>query len=129
MSETPMNGLDFRGFLFGEELTKGHLQGATQQLAPEINEITDQSLFGRIWQDSKLSLRDRTLVMISMMASLGHERELGFQIRGGLRHGLSQDEIVGAIAQLMFYIGLPKTHLALRIAQEQFRAVAAENDE
>ncbi len=123
-----MNGLDFREFLFGADLTKGHLQGATQMFAPEINEITDQALFGRIWQDSRLPLRDRTLVMITMMASLGHERELGFQIRGGLRHGLSQDEIIAAIVQLTFYIGLPKTHLALRIAQEQFRAVASEND-
>lgn len=106
---------EMRTYVFGEELTANHNKGATVRLAPELNKLVDGAIFEGVWQLPHLELKLKSLVTISGLAAVGHERELGFHMRAGLRNGLTQEMIVGAIMQLAFYIGLPRAHAAIRV--------------
>lgn len=119
-SRPPLSGREFRELLFGSEAVARHMLGATEALAPELTRVTDEANFGVIWQLPGLSVRDRRLVTITALAVLGREGELAAHIRGALRDGVRQTELVQAIVQLTFYTGIPTVHAALRVAREAF---------
>lgn len=133
MSDTPkasevVDGLAFRGVLFGDSAVSGHLQGATQRLAPQLNLITDRALFEEVWQADGLALRDRSLVTIAALGALGRERELGAHIAAALELGISREELTNVFVQLAWYVGLPPVHGALRAIDAVFSAIDERTD-
>lgn len=93
------------------------LMGAT---APKLAELTDDVLYGDIWERPGLSKRDRSLVTISALIALNRPDQLRSHINLGLRNGLTKDEIVETITQMAFYSGWPSAVSAVAIAKEVF---------
>jgi 4-carboxymuconolactone decarboxylase len=89
-------------------------------LAPHLAEITDQVLFGDVWENSALPPRDRSLVTITSLISLYRTNELPFHMRRALENGITKDEIIGIITHLAFYAGWPPAMTALQIAKNVF---------
>ena len=81
--------------------------------------------FGEIWSRQELSRRDRSLVVIAMLAALGQESELSFHVRGGLNHGLTRDEIREVMTHLCLYIGFPRAVQGMRTALDVFARMDA----
>jgi 4-carboxymuconolactone decarboxylase len=93
-------------------------------LSPELAEITDTVLFGRVWADPALSPRDRSLVTITSLISLYRVNELPFHFGKAIDNGLTREEIIAAITHLAFYAGWPPAMTALQIARKTFEATA-----
>jgi 4-carboxymuconolactone decarboxylase len=90
-------------------------------IAPDLPEITDTVLFGRVWEDKSLSPRDRSLVTIVTLAALYRQNELPFHLAKGIENGLSQEEIIAAITHTAFYAGWPTAMTAIQIARTVFQ--------
>ena len=75
--------------------------------APELVRLTDEVLFGQVWADPGLSQRDRSLVTVAALVSLGRTEQLRSHLRRAMDNGLSKDELVHAITHLAFYAGWP----------------------
>ncbi|MEE1765228.1 carboxymuconolactone decarboxylase family protein [Streptomyces sp. SP18BB07] len=92
-------------------------QSAAQKLlgdfAPKLVELTDDVLFGDIWERPGLSPRDRSLVTVTTLAALYRTDQLGFHLGRALENGLSKDELVEAITHLAFYAGWPNAMSAI----------------
>jgi 4-carboxymuconolactone decarboxylase len=89
-------------------------------IAPHLAEITDKVLFGDVWENTTLSLRDRSLVTITSLISLYRVNELPFHLQRALDNGLSEDEIIAVITHLAFYAGWPPAMSALSVARKLF---------
>ncbi|GHE73381.1 hypothetical protein GCM10014715_29690 [Streptomyces spiralis] len=76
-------------------------------VAPKLADLTDDVLFGDVWERPGLSKRDRSLVTVTALAALYRTDQLGFHLRTALKNGLSQEELVEAITHLAFYAGWP----------------------
>ena len=81
--------------------------------APELVRLTDEVLFGQVWADPGLSQRDRSLVTVAALVSLGRTEQLRSHLRRGLDNGLGKDELVRAITHLAFYAGWPAAMTAM----------------
>ena len=75
--------------------------------APELVRLTDEVLFGQVWADPGLSQRDRSLVTVAALVSLGRTEQLRSHLRRAMDNGLSKDELVTAMTHLAFYAGWP----------------------
>jgi len=95
----------------------GQLYG---DFAPKLVELTDDVLFGDVWERPGLSKRDRSLATVTALIALNRTEQLPFHIRRGLENGLSKDELLELITHLAFYSGWPNSMSALRIAKEEF---------
>lgn len=115
-------GREFRARLFGEAAVDKALAGATATLAPWITEMSDRALFEDVWQADGLSLRDRSLVTVAAMTAMGRTTELRHHLAAALRLGLTEEELIHAIGQLVLYAGLPAVHAAYAVAREVFEA-------
>jgi 4-carboxymuconolactone decarboxylase len=85
-------------------------QTAPQQLAsvaPKLVELTDEVLFGDVWERPGLSPRDRSLVTVSVLAALYRTEQLGFHLKLAMDNGLTAEELGEALTHLAFYAGWP----------------------
>jgi 4-carboxymuconolactone decarboxylase len=76
-------------------------------LAPKLAELTDEVLFGDVWERPGLSPRDRSLVTVAALIALDRADQLRSHLRRALDNGLTEPELVEAITQLAFYAGWP----------------------
>ncbi|MET8179820.1 carboxymuconolactone decarboxylase family protein [Streptomyces sp. NPDC005336] len=93
------------------------------QIAPKLVEVTNDVLFGDVWERTELSPRDRSLVTVSALAALYRSEQLPYHLGKALENGLSVEELSEAITHLAFYAGWPNAMTAItllkKIADEQ----------
>ena len=88
--------------------------------APKFVELTDQVLFGDVWERPELSKRDRSLVTVAALVALNRPEQLRFHLGRALENGVTKEELIEAITHLAFYSGWPCAVTAMGIAKEQF---------
>jgi 4-carboxymuconolactone decarboxylase len=100
-------------------------QSRAQQLmgdiAPKLAELTDNVLFGDIWERPGLSKRDRSLVTVSALIALNRPDQLRSHLALARQNGVTETEIVEAITHLAFYSGWPNAVSAVGVAREVFK--------
>jgi 4-carboxymuconolactone decarboxylase len=89
-------------------------------IAPKLVELTDDVLFGDVWERSQLSKRDRSLITVAALVSLYRPEQLPFHLRRALENGVTQEELVELITHLAFYAGWPAAMSAMTRAKEAF---------
>jgi 4-carboxymuconolactone decarboxylase len=85
-------------------------------VAPKFVQLTNDVVFGDLWQRSDLTLRDRSLVTIAALAAMGDDDQLDFYLRGGLESGLTRGQITEALTHLGFYAGWTRATKAMTAA-------------
>lgn len=81
--------------------------------APKLAELTEQLLFGDIWQRPELAARDRSLITVAALVALYRCEQLPFHLERALANGLTRIELSELITHLAFYSGWPTAHSAL----------------
>lgn len=76
--------------------------------------------FGEIWCRPQLSRRDRSIVVISILTTLGAVAELDVHAAAGLRHGLTRVEVEEIVHHLSLYAGIPRAVEAIRAVRASF---------
>jgi 4-carboxymuconolactone decarboxylase len=100
----------------GENAELGH--GPMAELAPEVDRLKDELLWGAIWSDSSIDIKTRSLCTISALMVLGIEEQLANHMQWALHCGVTPQQLYSLASQMMVYGGLPRGHLAMRLAKE-----------
>lgn len=95
-------------------------QGAIGDFAPKLAQVTDDVLYGDIWERPELSKRDRSLATVAALFALNRPDQLRSHLRIALQNGLTREELIEAITHLAFYAGWPNAITALGVAREVF---------
>jgi 4-carboxymuconolactone decarboxylase len=83
------------------------LQDPSPENAPMLAETVDH-LFARIWSRSTLSIRDRRLLTLGVIAALGRQDLAEIQFTGALRNEeLTREQIGEVVLHLAYYAGWP----------------------
>jgi 4-carboxymuconolactone decarboxylase len=88
--------------------------------APKLIELTEEVIYGDVWERGELPKRDRSLITIAALIAMGRERQLVGHLGRALDNGVTQDEIIETITHLAFYSGWPVAMTAAAIAKEVF---------
>ena len=76
---------------------------------------------GDLWSRPPLSRRDRSLLVISVLAAQARDEELELHTQVGLHHGLSRVEIEEVLLHVAAYVGFPAAMAAFRRMDAAFR--------
>src|SRR3954453_20374914 len=87
-------------------------------IAPKLAEITEDVLFGDIWERPQLSKRDRSLVTCAALVATGKTEQMSFHFPRAIENGVTQEEVVEMITHLAFYVGWPSAMSAITRAKE-----------
>ena len=91
-----------------------------QEVAPKLAELTNDVLFGDVWERTALSKRDRSLIIVAVLTALYRTDQLRGHIGRALDNGVTKDEIAEVITQMAFYAGWPTAANAVRVAKEVY---------
>ncbi len=89
--------------------------------APKLAQLTDDVLFGDVWERSELSPRDRSLVTVAALIANGNTEQLAGHLGRAKQNGLSESELAEVIIHLAFYAGWPRAMSAVKVAREVFK--------
>jgi len=100
-------------------------QSRAQQLmgdfAPKLVELTDDVLFGDVWERTELSPRDRSMVTVAALIANGNTEQLSGHLNRARENGLSETELAEVMIHLAFYAGWPRAVSAILVAKEVFK--------
>lgn len=89
-------------------------------IAPKLVDLTENVLFGDVWERPGLSKRDRSLITVAALVALYRGEQLRGHLERALNNGVTQSEIVELITHLAFYSGWPTAMSAALLAREVF---------
>ena len=90
-------------------------------LAPKFAELNDDVLFGEVWsREDQLSPRDRSMITIAALFSAGLYPQLKSHLSLGKAHGVTKQEAVEIVTQLVFYCGWPKAWSTFPLIQDVY---------
>jgi len=92
--------------------------------SPKLAELSDDVLFGDVWERPQLSKRDRSLVTCAALVALGKTEQMGFHFPRAIENGVTEEELVELITHMAFYGGWPNAMSAVMKAKELFAAKA-----
>ena len=84
-------------------------------IAPKLAELTDDVVFGDIWERKGLSKRDRSMITVATLVALNRTEQLSFHLNFALENGVTQEELVELITHLAFYAGWPPAVSAINL--------------
>ena len=91
-----------------------------RQVAPKLIELSEQVLYGDVWERPQLSKRDRSMIVVATLIALGRSEQLKGHLERALANGVTREEIGEIITHLAFYAGWPASMTAGRVAKEVF---------
>lgn len=93
---------------------------AVYDVAPGLGHFTDDVLFGEVWERAELSPRDRSIVTLATLVSIGKAAQVANYVRRALDNGVQPEEIGELITHLAFYSGWPNAMSAVTEVREVF---------
>jgi 4-carboxymuconolactone decarboxylase len=88
--------------------------------APKLVRLTDDVLFGDVWERPELSKRDRSLATVAALVAMNRPDQLRFHLSYAVQNGVKQEELIEVITHLAFYSGWPNAMSAIMAAKEVF---------
>ena len=87
------------------------------EFAPKLTSLTQEVLFGDVWERPELAKRDRSLATIAALVAGGNAEQLVSHVRLARRNGLTETEIKEVIIHLAFYAGWPRAMSAMLVVK------------
>jgi len=118
-------GLQIRREVVGDEYVDRSF-AAAGEFGADFQQLLTEYCWGAAWGRGGLSRRDRSLINLAMIGTLGRAAEFRVHLRGALRNGCTEDEIKDTLIQMAVYAGVPAGVEAFRIAAEVIAEADAE---
>lgn len=93
------------------------LRKSIGEFAPKLVDLTEEVLFGDVWERPGLSKRDRSLITCAALVSTGKTEQMDFHFPNAIKNGVTQEELVEMITHLAFYVGWPNAMSAVNRAK------------
>jgi 4-carboxymuconolactone decarboxylase len=84
--------------------------------------LITEAAWGHVWSRPQLSLRERSLITIALLAALGHDEEVAMHVRAAANTGASASDIMEALLHVALYAGVPAANRAIKIAKRELSA-------
>ncbi len=97
---------------------------------PEGNAFTDvmlEQVFAEVWSRDVLSIRDRRILLLGIIAEKGETMTFGIQVKAALKNGeLAPDEVREFTLMIAQYAGYPRAAALIGVIETQIAEVEKE---
>ena len=95
----------------------GALRKTLGEIAPKLVDLTEDVLFGDVWERPQLSKRDRSLITCAALIATGKTEQIDFHFPIAMKNGVTREELIEMITHLAFYAGWPNAMSAINRAK------------
>ena len=108
-------GMQVRREVLGDEHVDRATAAATE-LTADFQDFITRYVWGEIWTRPGLTRPERSMITLSVLATLGREEELALHLKAAIRNGLTPAQISEVLLQVEVYAGVPAANRAFAIA-------------
>jgi len=102
---------------------------ATTAFDRPFQELITDAAWGKVWSRDTISLRERSMITIALLAALGHDEELAMHIKATRNTGARASDITEALLHVAIYAGVPAANRAFAIARGILAAEDGDTDD
>ncbi len=85
-----------------------------------FQELITEGAWGTVWSSDRISLRDRSMLTLALLAAMGNFEEIPMHIRATANTGASKDDVLEAFQHVAIYAGVPRANHALKLAKQTY---------
>ena len=120
MSNRAQTGMATRRKVLGDAHVDRAEAGKTSFDAP-FQDLITEGAWGSVWSRPTISLRERSILTLALLAALGNEEEFAMHIRATANTSASPDDVMEALLHVAVYAGVPRANAAIKIAKDVYR--------
>jgi 4-carboxymuconolactone decarboxylase len=91
-----------------------------------FQQFITEGVWGSVWARPQLTLRERSMVTLALLAARGHHEELALHLRATRNTGASEDDIREVLLHVAAYAGVPAANSAIAVAKRVYGEMKAE---
>lgn len=103
-------------------------EAAKTPLDGPFQELITEGAWGTVWASDALTLRERSMLTLALLAATGNFEEIPMHIRATARTGASKTDVAEAFQHVAIYAGVPRANHALKLAKQTYAEMEV-NDE
>ncbi len=125
MSENYAKGMKIRRKVLGDS----HVNAAESKKTAfdeAFQTLITEGAWGNVWARDTISLRERSMLTLALLAATGSFEEIAMHIRATANTGASPDDVMEALLHVAVYAGVPRANQAIRIARATYEEMGIE---
>ena len=127
MSDRYDKGMEVRRKVLGDAHVDRAERAKTAFDEPFQTLITEGA-WGTVWASDAISLRERSMLTLALLAATGNFEEIPMHIRATARTGASKQDVLEAFQHVAIYAGVPRANHALKLAKATFAEMEADDE-
>ncbi|WP_375569131.1 4-carboxymuconolactone decarboxylase [Seohaeicola saemankumensis] len=127
MSERFDKGMAVRRKVLGD----AHVDRAERAKTPfdePFQTLITEGAWGTVWASDGISLRERSMLTLALLAATGNFEEIPMHIRATARTGASKQDVLEAFQHVAIYAGVPRANHALKLAKATYAEMEADDE-
>ena len=86
----------------------------------DFQRFISEGAWGSVWARPGLDRRARSMLVIALLAALGHHDELAMHLRATRNTGTTVEDVQEVLLMVAVYAGVPAANAAIRIAKQVY---------
>ncbi len=119
MSDRFETGMRMRRTVLGDAHVD-RAEAAKTELDTAFQTLITEAAWGTVWASDRITLRERSMLTLALLAATGNFDEIPMHIRATLRTGASKEDVAEVFQHVAVYAGVPRANRALQIAKATF---------
>ncbi|MBN4066281.1 4-carboxymuconolactone decarboxylase [Ahrensia sp. AH-315-G08] len=88
--------------------------------------LITETAWGNVWASDNLTLRERSMLTLALLAALGNFEEIPMHIRATINTGASKQDVMETFQHVAIYAGVPRANQALKLAKQTYAEMEQE---
>lgn len=88
--------------------------------------LITEGAWGTVWASDAISLRERSMLTLALLAATGNFDEIPMHIRATSNTGASKQDVIEAFQHVAIYAGVPKANHAIKLAKQTYAEMEGE---
>lgn len=119
MADRFADGMKIRRKVLGD----AHVDRAEAAKTPfdePFQTMITEGAWGTVWSSDRISLRERSMLTLALLAATGNFAEIPMHIRATANTGATKEDVMEAFQHVAIYAGVPKANHALKLAKDTY---------
>ena len=82
--------------------------------------LITEAAWGNVWSSDKITLRERSMLTLALLAATGNFDEIAMHIRATANTGATKSDVIEAFQHVAIYAGVPRANHAIKIAKATY---------
>jgi len=95
-------------------------EAAKTALDEPFQTLITEGAWGTVWSSDKISLRERSMLTLALLAATKNFDEIAMHIRATANTGASKEDVMEAFQHVAIYAGVPCANHAIKIAKQTY---------